>query len=113
MKKEMTFDVDGDLPIDAMMLQVTHEKYKIPYAALRWAKEIKLKENLPDPVMHLIPRAIREILTNKVSLKDIEGLPMIVKIAPPPPPPQPTITLNPLPEEKGEEKTEGKEETKE
>ena len=88
-----------ELPLKALILQCTKDRYKIGYAALRWAKEIKQKENLPDPIPHLIPRALREILSGKVTIADVEKLPMAIKIAPPPPPTlsgsAPTITLNP------------------
>ena len=44
----------------------------------------------------LVPRAIREILSGKVAIKEVEKLPMIVKVATPAPaaPTTPTITLN-------------------
>lgn len=88
----------ADLPVEALMLECVKDRYKISYAALRWAKEIKKKENLPDSIPLLIPRAMRELLTGKVSLKEIEKLPMLaqVPLAPlPPAPSTPTITLKP------------------
>ena len=75
--------------MDALLLQCEKDRYKIGYATLRWAKEIKQKENLPEPIPILIPRALREILTGKVTIEDVEKLPMAIKITPPPPP---TIT---------------------
>ena len=98
MKKSETPDISEDLPLEALVMQFKEDRYKLSYAALRWAKEIKQKENLPDAIPALLPRAIREIVTGKVSIKDVEKLPMAIKIATPPPPaPQvshPTITLN-------------------
>jgi DNA-directed RNA polymerase subunit K/omega len=98
---------DAEKPLEALILENKKDKYKMAYAAIRWAKEIKQKENLPDAVPFLVPRALREILTGKASVKEIEKLPMAVKIAPPPAPEAqaaPTITLNPEPEESGKEK---------
>jgi DNA-directed RNA polymerase subunit K/omega len=80
--------------VEALMLGANNNRYKLSYAAIRWAKEIKQKENLPDPVQILVPRALREILTGKVSYKEIEKLPILAKVVPPPPPTAPTITLN-------------------
>ena len=85
---------NAEKPLEGLLLECNKDRYKLSYAALRWAKEIKQKENLPDPIPVLLPRALREILTGKMSIKEIEKLPMLAKVAPPPPPAQPTITLN-------------------
>jgi len=98
MKKSEIIEVTDDQPIEALVMQFKQDRYKLSYAALRWAKEIKQKENLPDSIPALLPRALREIVTGKVEIKDIQKLPMAVKVAPPPPPPaapsHPRITLN-------------------
>jgi DNA-directed RNA polymerase subunit K/omega len=104
MAKTTADKVNAELPLEAMLLECNKDRYKLAYAALRWAKEIKAKENLADPVPLLVPRALREILTGKVHIKDVEKLPMISRAAPPPPPPQPTITLNVAPADSEEEK---------
>ena len=88
----------ADMPIDALLLECNTDRYKLAYAAIRWAKELKTKENLPDPVPVLVQRAIREILTGKVDIEEIGKLPVIVRVAPPPPPSVPTLTLNVAPE---------------
>jgi len=81
--------------LEAMLLDCQKDRYKLTFAAIRWAKEIKLKENLPDSIPVLAQRALREILTGKVMIKDIEKLPLFVKVAPPPQAPAaPTLTLN-------------------
>jgi DNA-directed RNA polymerase subunit K/omega len=99
MTKEKNTDKEkAELPLEGMLLECNTDRYKLSYAALRWAKEIKQKENLPEPVQFLVPRALREILTGKVLVKDVEKLPMISRAAPPPPPPAPTLTLNVAPE---------------
>ncbi len=84
-------------PLEALILENKKDKYKLAYASIRWAKEIKKVENLPEAVPFLVPRAVREILTGKVTIKEIEKLPMIVKVAAPPAPEAaaaPTLTLN-------------------
>ncbi len=93
-------DIAEDLPMEALILQCREEKYKLAYVAIRWAKEIKQKESLPDPIQALVPRALREILQGKIEIEDIEKLPMLARVSTPAPVPQPTITLNVAPEEK-------------
>lgn len=100
--KKAELELPEDLPMEGLLLQCKEERYKLAYATIRWAKEIKQKESLPDPVQSLVPRALREILQGKIAIKDIEELPMIVKVATPPPPPPPTITLNVAADEKTE-----------
>lgn len=89
-------DGDIEMPLEALLLSQSKDRYKYSYAAIRWAKEIKLKENLPDPLRNLVPRALRELLTGKVTLKQVEALPVKIKMAPAPPPaPAPTaLNLN-------------------
>ncbi|MCG3205277.1 MAG: hypothetical protein KCHDKBKB_01996 [Elusimicrobia bacterium] len=100
MSKSTVDKSKADLPVEALMLECVKDRYKISYAALRWAKELKKKENLAESIPLIIPRAMREILTGKVSIKEVEKLPMLAQVPPPPAAPsQPTITLNPIPEE--------------
>jgi len=102
MSKNSVDKTKAELPVEALMLECVKDRYKVSYAALRWAKEIKKKENLADSIPLLIPRAMRELLTGKVTVKEIEKLPMLaqVPIAPPPVAPSaPTITLKPSEEE--------------
>ncbi len=86
----------ADLPVEALMLECVKDRYKLSYAALRWAKEIKQKENLPDTIPVLVLRAMRDILVGKVSVKEVEKLPYLTKVPTPAPaaPTTPTITLN-------------------
>lgn len=107
MSKNSADKSKADLPVEALMLECVKDRYKISYAALRWAKELKKKENLADSIPLLVPRAMRELLTGKVSIKEIEKLPMLaqVPVAPPPAPPAaPTITLKPSEGEEEETK---------
>src|SRR6478609_8309406 len=86
----------AELSIEAMILECSKDKYKLPYSAIRWAKELKKRENLADPMPVLVQRALREILTGKESMKDIEKLPFLFKIPSVPAAPSvPTIKLNP------------------
>jgi len=88
-----------DLPNEALLLECNTDRYKLAYAAIRWAREIKAKENSPDPLPVIVQRALRDILTGKVSIADIGKLAVIVRVAAPPaPPPMPTLTLNVSPE---------------
>ena len=104
MKKSEVDQMLEELPLEGLLLQCKTDKYKLAYSAIRWAKEIKQKENLPDPVQSLVPRALRDILLGKTTIKEIEKLPLIVKLAPPPAaaPAQPTLTLNVAEDEKPE-----------
>ena len=113
MAKNTADSSKSELPIEALILECKKDRYKLSYAALRWAKEIKQKENLPEAIPFLIPRAVREILTGKVSIKEIEKLPMLARVAQPPAAPaQPTLTLNVAADEtesKGKDKEKSKE----
>lgn len=97
MTKATTTDTTkSEVPIFAMLAECNTDRYKLAYAAIRWAKEIKKQENLPDSVPVLVQRALREILTGKVDIADIGKLPVIVRTPAPPPTPQtqsPALTL--------------------
>ena len=98
MSKAASDKSKADLPVEALMLECVKDRYKVSYAALRWAKELKKKENLAESIPLLIPRAMRELLTGKVSIKEIEKLPMLAQVPVAPPaavPSTPTITLKP------------------
>jgi len=61
--------------LESMILDYGKDKYKLVKTGVRWACEIKQKENLPDPISTLIPRAVQEILSGAVSIDEIEKLP--------------------------------------
>jgi hypothetical protein len=113
MSKQSVDKSKADLPVGALMLECVKDRYKLPYAALRWAKEIKQKENLPDAIPVILPRAIRDILIGKVSIKEVEKLPFIFKVPSAPAPVQPTLTLNVAPEADEKKETKGKDKEKE
>lgn len=90
----------ADMPLEALMLECTKDKYRISYAAIRLAREIKSKENLPEPLPIVLQRSLRELLTGKATIKEVEKLPVIARVIAPMPqqqaaPSVPTITLNP------------------
>ena len=89
-------EIKTEMSIEALILECSKDKYKLPYSAIRWAKELKKKENLTDPMPVLVVRALREILTGKETMKDIEKLPFLFKVPSVPAAPSvPTIKLNP------------------
>ena len=59
MSKSTVDKSKAELPLDALMLECVKDRYKVPYAALRWAKEIKTKENLPEAIQFILPRVSR------------------------------------------------------
>lgn len=104
MKKNTTDVSVEDQPLESLLLHFKENRYKIASLALRWAREVKQKESLPDSIPTLVPRALRDILTGRVALKEIEKLPFLIKApvaaAPAPAAPaHPTITLAPSKEE--------------
>lgn len=120
MPKNQAAHVEVEKPVEGLVLECTKDKYKLSFLALRWAKELKQKENLTEPVQLIIPRALREILTGKVSMKEIEKLPPPARVVAPPPAAEvPTLNLNIAPEppeepvKKGKKKDEDIEETEE
>jgi len=101
MPKKTADTENVEKPLEALALDYKKDRYKLAFAAIRWAKEIKQKENLPDSIPILSLRALREILTGKVTIKEVEKLPLHIKVAPPPAPaPTPTLTLNVSAEDK-------------
>jgi hypothetical protein len=96
MSKTKTDKDKSEMTIEALILECSKDKYKLPYSAIRWAKEIKKKENSTEPLPALVIRALREILSGKETMKDIEKLPFLFKVPlAPMPPAAPTIKLTP------------------
>ena len=110
MAKSHAEKINPELPLDALVLECKKDRYKLAYSAIRWAKEIKQKENLPEPIPVLVLRSLREILTGKVSIKEVEKLPILAKPVAPAPQAAPTLTLNLAPdaEESSEKSEKGK-----
>lgn len=105
MSKTQSEKAKADLPIDGMLLECNKDRYKLSYSAIRWAKEIKQKENLPDSIPVLLTRSLREILGGKVSIKDVEKLPFLARTpsTPAAAPAAPTLSLNVNPSAAGSE----------
>jgi DNA-directed RNA polymerase omega subunit len=75
-KKEEAPSVPKDsLSLSQLMLDRTHDKYRLVAMATRWAHEIKVRDQETLPPQALMDKALREILTEKVSFEDIEKLP--------------------------------------
>lgn len=100
MTKAQTDKSKADFPIDGLLLECNKDRYKLSYSAIRWAKEIKQKENLPESIPFLMSRALREILGGKVSIKEIEKLPFLARVPASPvgAPAAPTLSLSVAPE---------------
>ncbi|HOW28140.1 MAG TPA: hypothetical protein PK876_06535 [Elusimicrobiota bacterium] len=62
-----------------LMLDVGQDKYRLIKTALRWAQEIKKRDQSTEPVPVLINMALKEILAGGVSLEEIEKLPPVPK----------------------------------
>lgn len=60
--------------LSALIMDKAREKYKLVGLALRWAQEIKVKNNLPDPIQKILPRAVEELLDGTVSRETVEEL---------------------------------------
>lgn len=108
MKKTVTDVSLEDESLETLLMHFNVDRYKMAYLSLRWAKEMKQKENLSDALPTLVPRALREILTGKVSMKEIEKLPVITKVvapivAAPVAPSLPTLTLKKSKDDEEEE----------
>jgi hypothetical protein len=75
MTKAKQKDPKEEKDLESMILDYGKDKYKLVKTGVRWACEIKQRENLPDPISSLIPRAVQEILSGVVSVDEIEKLP--------------------------------------
>jgi DNA-directed RNA polymerase subunit K/omega len=90
----------ADLPLAQLILDCSKDKYRLVNAALRWAHEVKQREDTQGTTQDIINKALKEILAGQADLEDIEKLPPIPKSErPAPEPPKPLII----------EKTEGEE----
>jgi DNA-directed RNA polymerase subunit K/omega len=74
-KTPKQIEVKEEKDLESMILDYTKDKYKLVRTVIRWAGEIKQKQNLPDPISTLVPGALREILSGGITIEDIEKLP--------------------------------------
>lgn len=63
-----------DMSLDELLLNHASKKYYLVNYALRWAKEVKKREDAPKTSQGIMNVALREILTGKVTYKDIDKL---------------------------------------
>ena len=80
-KKEATTAVNADAPLAQLILDCGKDKYRMVSLATRWAVEVQKRESQTahQPEV-LVGMALKEILTGKVSMEDIEKLPPAPKL---------------------------------
>jgi hypothetical protein len=69
----------ADLPLSQLLLDVKQGKYKLVGQAVRWAYEVKKRDQSTEPAIEVLHKALKEILADQVSIEDIEKLPPIPK----------------------------------
>ncbi|MFH1379673.1 MAG: hypothetical protein ABII23_05290 [bacterium] len=60
-----------DMTTQELILNHSQKKYELINCALRWSKEISKREDAPKGTQDLLDAALRDILTDKVTIKDI------------------------------------------
>lgn len=63
-----------NMSTEELILDHAKEKYVLVNYVLRWAKEIAKKEDAPKTTQALLDKALRDILTDTVTFKDIKKL---------------------------------------
>ena len=63
--------------LEKLILDSGYNKYDTILLARRWAYELKSREGENRSIQELIPQAVRDILTTKVSRKSVRELPSI------------------------------------
>lgn len=69
----------ADLPLSQLLLDIKQGKYKLVAQAVRWAYEVKKRDQSTEPAIEILNKALKEILAEQVSIEDIEKLPPIPK----------------------------------
>lgn len=69
----------ADLPLSQLLLDCQRDKYRLVTLALRWAQEIKQRDQSSETPQQLINKALKEILSGQVELEAIEKLPPLPK----------------------------------
>jgi DNA-directed RNA polymerase subunit K/omega len=62
------------MSLEELLLDCAEEKYYLVNYAIRWAKELSKKENAPKAPQDLMNAALRDIITGKVSVKELKKL---------------------------------------
>ena len=62
------------MALNELLLDHAPHKYTLISYALRWPKELKKKQDAPKTTQELLNKALHDILTDKVSYKEIDKL---------------------------------------
>ena len=62
-------------PLEQLILDTPLNRYQLVTLAIRWAEEIRSRQNAPKYTNEVVEMALQEILSGKVSIDDIEKLP--------------------------------------
>ena len=65
------------MSLQELILDHAGEKYRLVNYAIRWSKEISRREDAPKTTQGLLNASLRDILTEKVTYKEIDKLPPI------------------------------------
>ncbi len=63
-----------DMSLDQLLLDHASRKYYLVNYALRWVKEVKKREDAPKTAQGIMAVALHEILTGKVTYKEIDKI---------------------------------------
>lgn len=63
-----------DMSLRELILNHAPQKYYLINCTLRWAKEVAKRKDAPKTAHSLLEVALRDILTEKVTIKEIEKL---------------------------------------
>jgi DNA-directed RNA polymerase subunit K/omega len=93
-----------EVSLPQLLLERSRDKYRLVPLAMRWALEVKRRDQNAAPIQDVMNQALHEILSGKVSLEEIEKLPPPVKMEEP----KPVVEeIKPAPEEPEEDETGG------
>jgi len=88
-----------NLPLTQLLLDCPKDKYRLVSLAIRWAQEVKKRDQSTEAPVEVVNKSLKEILSDQVKLDDIEKLPPVPKTEKKPD----LIPLTPKPEDKPEE----------
>jgi DNA-directed RNA polymerase subunit K/omega len=80
-KKEQAPTANPDAPLSQLILDCKQDKYRMVSLATRWAIEVqKREENGGVQPEELVSMALKEILSGKISMEEVEALPPAPKL---------------------------------
>jgi DNA-directed RNA polymerase subunit K/omega len=80
-KKKEAAAVNPDAPLAQLILDCKADKYRMVSLATRWAVEVQKRESqTPHQPEELVAMALKEILSGKISMEDVEKLPPAPKL---------------------------------